>query len=86
MKKQPEKMLELYQFEECSYCKAVRTKLTDMGLSYIIHNTPREREERVELEKISGQKFVPVFIDPNTDTMISDDDEKVIQYLETTYR
>jgi glutaredoxin len=81
----PEKMLELYQFEECPYCKAVRTKLTDLGMSYIIHNVPREREARTEVEKISGQKFVPVLVDPNTDTIIADDDEKAIAYLEEKY-
>lgn len=83
--KRPEKMLELYQFEECPYCKAVRTKMTDLGLSYIIHNVPRNREERNELERISGQKFVPVFVDKNTDTMIADDDEGIVKYLEDTY-
>lgn len=79
------KMLELYQFEECPYCKAVRTKLTDLGMSYIIHNVPRIREERTELEKITGQKFVPVLVDPNTGVTIADDDEKAIEYLEKTY-
>lgn len=78
-------MLELYQFEECPYCKAVRTKLTDLGMSYIIHNVPRIREERTELEKITGQKFVPVLVDPNTGVTIADDDEKAIEYLEKTY-
>ncbi|MEK7479486.1 MAG: glutaredoxin domain-containing protein [Patescibacteria group bacterium] len=85
MKTQPEKMLELYQFEECPYCKAVRMKLTDLGMSYIIHNVQRIREERKELEKITGQKFVPVLVDPNTGIMIADDDEKAIEYLEKTY-
>lgn len=85
MGKQPEKMLELYQFEECPYCKAVRTKLTNLGMSYIVHNVPRIREERKELEKLTGQKFVPVLIDPNTEIMIADDDEKAIEYLEKTY-
>ena len=85
MPKTPQKMLELYQFEECPYCKAVRTKLTDLGITYIIHNTPREREERDEVQKISGQKFVPVLVDPNTDTIISDDDDKAIEYLEKQY-
>lgn len=87
MLQQPEKMLELYQFEECPYCKAVRTKLTDLGMSYVIHNVPRRTsgEERTELEKISGQKFVPVLVDPNTGTTIADDHEKAILYLEDTY-
>ena len=85
MKKQPEKLLEFYQFEECPYCKAVRTKLTDLGMSYIIHNVPRLREERIELQKMTGQKFVPVLVDPNTGVTIVDDDEKAIHYLEETY-
>lgn len=85
MHTQSQKMLELYQFEECPYCRRVRVKLTDLGLSYIIHNVPREREERHELEKLSGQKFVPVLIDPNTNTTIADDDDKAISYLEERY-
>ncbi len=84
--KQPEKILELYQFEECPYCKQVRTVLTDLGMTYIIHNVPRERENRDELEKLTGQRFVPVLIDPNTDTMIADDDEKAVKYLNERYR
>ncbi len=80
-----EKMLELYQFEECPYCKALRIKMTDLGMSYVIHNVPREREARTELEKISGQKFVPVLVDPNTGKMIADDEEEAIRYLEEKY-
>jgi glutaredoxin len=75
-------MLELYQFEECPYCKKVRTKMTDLRITYIIHNVPREREERTELQKISGQKFVPVLVDKGNNVIISDDDEKIIEYLE----
>ena len=75
-------MLELYQFEECPYCARVRARMTDLGLSYIIHNVPRERNKRDELEKISGQRFVPVLVDKEHDVMIADDDEKIIRYLE----
>ena len=75
-------MLELYQFEECPYCARVRAKMTDLGISYIIHNVPRERNKRDELEKISGQRFVPVLVDKEHDVMIADDDEKIIRYLE----
>lgn len=79
------KLLELYQFEECPYCARVRAKMTDLGLSCIIHNVPRNRAERLELEKVSGQRFVPVLIDPNTGTQIADDDEKAIAYLEKNF-
>ena len=78
-------MLELYQFEECPYCARVRAKMTDLGISYIIHNVPRDRSMRDDLEKVSGQRFVPVLVDKEHDVMIADDDEKIIQHLERTY-
>lgn len=79
------KLLELYQFEECPSCQAVRVKLTDLRMSYIIHNVERERAKRDSLEKITQQRFVPVLIDPNTGVTIVDDDEKAIAYLEEHY-
>ena len=78
-------MLELYQFEECPYCRRVRAKLTDLGITYIIHNVPRDRALRDELEKVSGQRFVPVLVDKEHDVIIADDDENIIQHLERTY-
>lgn len=78
-------MLELYQFEECPYCRRVRAKMTDLGLTYVIHNVPRDREEREELEKISGQRFVPVLVDKERNAMIADDDEKIVAYLQEHY-
>jgi len=79
-------MIELYQFEECPYCAKVRSKLTDLGLSYLIHNVPRSRSQRHNLEKISKQSFVPVLIDPENEIMICDDDQKIIEYLEEKYK
>ena len=81
----PEKMLELYQYEECPYCKNVRAVMTDLGLSYVIHNVSREREARDVVQEVSGQRFVPVLVDPNTDTMIADDDEGIAKYLNEKY-
>lgn len=78
-------MLELYQFEECPYCRRVRAKMTDLGLTYVIHNVPRDREEREELEKISGQRFVPVLVDKERNAMIADDDEKIVAHLQEHY-
>ena len=78
-------MLELYQFEECPYCRRVRAKMTDLGLTYIIHNVPRDRGERDELEKISGQCFVPVLVDKERNVMIADDDEKIVAHLQEHY-
>jgi len=82
----PEKMLELYQFEECPYCSRVRTQMTDMGMTYVAHNVSRNKGERDDLAKITGGPVgVPTLVDPNTDTVIADDDDKIIEYLKEHY-
>ncbi len=60
--------------------------MTDLGISYIIHNVPRDRSARDELQKISGQRFVPVLVDKEHGAMIADDDEKIVKYLEIKYK
>jgi len=83
---QPEKMIALYQFEECPYCSRVRSHLTDMGMTYTIHNVSRDKGMRDELKKITGGPIgVPTLVDPNTDTVIADDDDKIIAYLDEHY-
>ncbi|OJI06857.1 hypothetical protein BK004_01825 [bacterium CG10_46_32] len=86
MKKKPEKYLELYQFEGCPYCHRAREKLSEMELTYIIHTVPQAQSERTELIKITGGPAgVPTLVDPNTNTVIADDDDKIIEYLEQQY-
>ena len=76
-------LLELYQFEECPYCKMVRAKLTDLEIDYIIRNVPRDREKREKVIEVSGQPSVPVLVDKNTNphTVLSDENE-IIAYVE----
>lgn len=76
-------MIELYQFEECPYCKMVRQWLSDNKISYLIHNVPKEREKRTEVIKISGQPLVPVLVDGK---VILDDEDKIIEYLNKKYK
>lgn len=59
--------------------------MTDLGLTYIIHNVPRESALRDELERICGQRYVPVLVDKEKKVMIADDDEKIVAYLEKEY-
>ncbi|MCG3117743.1 MAG: glutathione S-transferase N-terminal domain-containing protein [Candidatus Manganitrophus sp. SA1] len=79
-------MLELYQFEECPYCQIVRTRLTDLGIDYLIRNEPRDKQKRERLQRISDQKGVPTLVDPERGVVIPDDDEKIIRYLEEQYQ
>jgi len=75
--------MELYQFEECPYCVMVRKWLSDNEIDYIIHNVPKERSERKEVIKVSGQPLVPVLVDGNT---VLDDEEKILEYLEKKFK
>lgn len=79
----PEKLLEVYQFEQCPYCSKVRKKLTEMQIDFIARqvepNGPREKPK-----ELTGETQVPVLVDENTDTTMNESDD-IIEYLEETY-
>ncbi|MNY23816.1 Glutaredoxin [compost metagenome] len=75
-------MMKLYQFESCPYCKMVREVLSDLEITYITVNVPRERSKRQEVFEVSKQWTVPVLVDG--DVML-DDEEKILPYLAEKY-
>ena len=75
-------MMKLYQFESCPYCKMVREVMSELQLTYINVNVPRDRAQRHEVMQVSGQPLVPVLVDG--DVML-DDEEKIIPYLREKY-
>lgn len=75
-------MMKLYQFESCPYCKMVREKLSELQITYINVNVPRDRTQRHEVLQVSGQPSVPVLVDGDT---VLDDEEKILPYLEEKY-
>ena len=77
-------MMKLYQAEWCPYCQRVRSKMTELGITYINVNVPRSKTERTELFEVSGQYGIPTLVDG--DVIIPDDDEAIIQHLEKNYR
>ena len=77
-------MLELYQFEQCPYCKKVRTALTDLNLDYICRNVPKMNKKREILITLGGQDQVPFLVDLDKGVMMYESDE-IVKYLEKTY-
>lgn len=75
-------MMKLYQFEGCPYCKLVREKLSELQITYLNVNVPRDKAERHEVVQVSGQPSVPVLVDGDT---VLDDEEKILPYLEEKY-
>ncbi|MCE5315720.1 MAG: glutathione S-transferase N-terminal domain-containing protein [Armatimonadota bacterium] len=83
-KEEKNDMLKLYQIEACSYCARVRSKLTQLGITYININVPRAKPERTELIEISGQAGVPTLVTEDG-RVIADDDDAIIAYLDEHY-
>lgn len=75
-------MMTLYQYESCTYCKQVREKLSELEITYVNVNVPRDKSRRQEVIRVSGQPSVPVLVDGDK---VIYDEEKIVPYLEATY-
>ena len=62
-------MLELYQAEGYGYSKKVREKITELGVSYVVHNPRtaggevRNEQTHDELLTLGGEDQIPFFVD-----------------------
>ena len=77
-------MLELYQIEACPHCAKVRRKLGDLGLDWIARSVPEDRSKREVVERITGQRLVPVLVDPQNAMVVTESDD-ICAYLEEVY-
>lgn len=78
-------MLKLFQAEWCPYCARVRSKLTELCITYINVNVPRDKSQRTELVELCGKPGIPTMVCEDG-TIIADDDEAIIDHLEKNYR
>lgn len=81
----PEEPLEVYAMPLCTHCKNVKTVLDRMEIDYVTHSVPRSKDERPDVEEISGQRGVPVLVDPNTGVEGMVESTDIIEYLRETY-
>ncbi|HTX59436.1 MAG TPA: glutaredoxin domain-containing protein [Verrucomicrobiae bacterium] len=73
----------LYQAEWCPYCARVRSKLTDLLISYRTVNVPQEHAHRTTVRELFGVTGIPSMTDG--EVKIADDDDAIVAYLERTY-
>lgn len=59
-----EPLMKLYQTEWCPYCRRVRMKLTELGITYVAVNVPRNKSSRTDLLAVSGQLGIPTLVEP----------------------
>jgi glutathione S-transferase len=82
--RQPEKLLELYEFEACPFCRKVRAALTCFDLEAMIYPCPRGGRHRAEVKQRGGKEQFPYLVDPNTGKEMYESDD-IIRYLADTY-
>ncbi|MEO7113938.1 MAG: glutathione S-transferase N-terminal domain-containing protein, partial [Polyangiaceae bacterium] len=82
--RRPPKLLELYEFEACPFCRKAREALCELELDAIIYPCPKNGRFRDQVKKRGGKMMFPFLIDPNTGKEMYESDD-IIRYLATTY-
>lgn len=85
-------MLELYQSEGCPYCAKVRETLSELGVSYVIHNPrlPGDQGGAVTNEvthdqlTAGGEDQIPYLVDTERGVTMYESDD-IVGYLEEHY-
>lgn len=75
----------LYDREDCVYSTRVRVALENNGVEYHEIWAPENHDERDIIEEITGQRGVPVLLDPAADEEFFTDTETMLNYIEETY-
>lgn len=76
-------MIELYQAEWCPYSSRVRQRLTELGVDFIARQVPADRDDRDELEQLSGARGIPVLVPEQGDPIGETD--AILAYLDDTF-
>jgi glutathione S-transferase len=83
--KQPERLLELYEFEACPFCRKAREALTSLDLDALVRPCPKGGTRfRPEAVRLGGKAMFPLLVDLNTGTQLYESKD-IVSYLFTTY-
>jgi glutaredoxin len=81
----PAILLELYDIENCPYCRLVREALTELDLDARIYPCPKNGERfRWQVLERGGKEQFPFLVDPNTGEAMYESLD-IIRYLYRTY-
>jgi glutathione S-transferase len=80
----PPRLLELYDYEGCPYCRKVRERLCELDLDVLVHPVAHGSRRRADLEQLGGRIQVPYLVDPNTGTALYES-EDILAYLDDRY-
>ena len=81
----PKALLQLYDMENCPYCRIVREVLTELGLDAEIYPSPKGGTRfRPVAQQLGGKAQFPYLVDPNTGEELYES-MSIIQYLFDNY-
>ena len=81
----PEQLLQLYDIENCPYCRLVREAFTELDLDAEIYPCPKAGERyRPEVIERGGKAQFPYLVDPNTGIEMYESLD-IVAYLYKTY-
>jgi glutathione S-transferase len=82
---QPQKLLELYEFEACPFCRRVREALSTFDLDALVYPCPRGGTRfRPKVVELGGKAMFPYLVDPNTGRSLYESAD-IVSYLQQTY-
>ena len=76
-------MLELYQAEWCPYSHKVRERLTELGVSYVVHQAEPFPEERGRITELTGNDEIPVLVSEDGEVITGT--ESILGHLDDHY-
>jgi glutathione S-transferase len=83
--RRPEKLLELYEFEACPFCRRVREALSYFDLDARVFPCPKDGTRfRPKVVEMGGRAMFPFLVDPNTGKQMYQSGD-IVAYLRETY-
>ncbi|WP_276260497.1 glutaredoxin domain-containing protein [Haloglomus litoreum] len=74
----------LYRLEGCPFCEFVVDRLDELDLAYDSVWVEGLHSRRNEVQRVSGQRQVPVIVDSATGVTMSQS-SRILEYLNATY-
>ena len=78
----PASPLELWQTEWCPASHRVRQRLTELGLTFTVHQVPVRAEARAQLRAATGASEIPVLV---VDGSIVSGEPAILAYMNEHY-
>jgi glutathione S-transferase len=75
-------MIELYQAEWCPHSHRVRMRMTELGVSCVLHQVPADPDARTALADATGQTEIPTLV---TDAGPISGTDAILAYLDDRY-